>query len=111
MTTRRLITLALLSSVFGTLLGANAMAQGAIWPTKPIRLIVPYPAGGVTDAVARLLAERLALALGQPFIVDNRAGAGGVTGMDAVAKATDGHILALAAISPLMVPPFRDFSG
>lgn len=105
MTTRRLITLALLSSVFGTLLGANAMAQGAIWPTKPIRLIVPYPAGGVTDAVARLLAERLALALGQPFIVDNRAGAGGVTGMDAVAKATDGHILALAAISPLTLLP------
>lgn len=105
MTTRRTATLALLSSVLSTLLGSNAMAQGAIWPTKPIRLIVPYPAGGVTDAVARLLAERLALALGQPFIVDNRAGAGGVTGMDAVAKATDGHILALAAISPLTLLP------
>jgi len=105
MTSRRVATLALLSAVLGPLLGTNATAQGAAWPTKPIRLIVPYPAGGVTDAVARLLAERLALALGQPFIVDNRAGAGGVTGMDAVAKATDGHILALAAVSPLTLLP------
>ncbi len=105
MTTRRTATRALLSSLLSALLGANAMAQGAAWPTKPIRLIVPYPAGGVTDAVSRLLAERLALALGQPFVVDNRAGAGGVTGMDAVAKATDGHMLALAAISPLTLLP------
>lgn len=105
MTTRRTATQALLWPLLGALLGANAMAQGAAWPTKPIRLIVPYPAGGVTDAVSRLLAERLALALGQPFVVDNRAGAGGVTGMDAVAKATDGHMLALAAISPLTLLP------
>ncbi len=105
MTTRRTATQALLWPLLGALLGANAMAQGAAWPTKPIRLIVPYPAGGVTDAVSRLLAERLAQALGQPFVVDNRAGAGGVTGMDAVAKATDGHMLALAAISPLTLLP------
>lgn len=105
MTTRRTVTRTLPSLILGALLGANAMAQGAAWPTKPIRLIVPYPSGGVADAVARMLAERLALALGQPFIVDNRAGAGGVTGMDAVAKATDGHMLALAAISPLTLLP------
>jgi tripartite-type tricarboxylate transporter receptor subunit TctC len=107
MTSRRTATLALLSTAFCTIPGLNipAMAQGVAWPTKPVRLIVPYPAGGVTDAVSRLLAERLALALGQPFVVDNRAGAGGVTGMDAVAKATDGHMLALAAISPLTLLP------
>lgn len=107
MTSRRTAALALLSTAFSAIPGLNtaAMAQGAAWPTKPVRLIVPYPAGGVTDAVSRLLAERLALALGQPFVVDNRAGAGGVTGMDAVAKATDGHMLALAAISPLTLLP------
>lgn len=84
----------------------QAMAAGlGDWPSKPVRLIVPYPAGGVVDAVARPLAERLAAVLGQSVIVDNRAGAGGVSGMDAVAKATDGHMLALAAISPLTLLP------
>lgn len=95
---------AALSATLGTTL--NAMAQSPMpWPSKPIRLIVPYPAGGVADSAARALAERLAVALGQAMIVDNRAGAGGVTGMDAVAKSTDGHMLAFAAISPLTLLP------
>jgi tripartite-type tricarboxylate transporter receptor subunit TctC len=77
----------------------------AAWPTRPVRIVVPYPAGGVNDVVARMFAERLHPLLGQPVIVDNRAGAGGTIGMDAVAKADDGHTLAFAATSPLTLNP------
>jgi tripartite-type tricarboxylate transporter receptor subunit TctC len=72
------------------------------WPAKPITLVVPFPAGGSTDAVARLLAQRLSERLGQQVVVDNRAGAGGNLGTDIVAKATpDGHTLALSTSGPL----------
>ncbi|NML44148.1 tripartite tricarboxylate transporter substrate binding protein [Ramlibacter sp. G-1-2-2] len=81
-----------------------ARAQAA-WPTKPVRIIVPYPAGGVNDVVARMFAERLRPLLGQAIVVDNRAGAGGTIGMDAAAKADDGHTIAFAAISPLTLNP------
>ena len=82
-------------------------AAGAhAWPTKPVRIIVVYPAGGTSDAVVRLIAEQLGPALGQPVVVENRAGAGGSIGMDALAKATpDGHTLGFAAISPLTLNP------
>jgi tripartite-type tricarboxylate transporter receptor subunit TctC len=70
-----------------------------------LKIIVPYPAGGVNDVVARMLAEHLRPLLGQPVVVDNRAGAGGTIGMDAVAKADDNHTLAFAAISPLTLNP------
>src|SRR4029079_15245429 len=70
-----------------------------------LKIIVPYPAGGVNDVVARMLAEHLRPLLGQPVVVDNKAGAGGTIGMDAVAKADDGHTLAFAAISPLTLNP------
>lgn len=83
----------------------QAQSSPTPWPSKAVRLVVPYPAGGVLDGLARALAERLALALGQAVIVDNRASAGGVMGMDTVAKASDGHTLALSAISPLTLLP------
>jgi tripartite-type tricarboxylate transporter receptor subunit TctC len=83
---------------------SRASAQAA-WPNRPLKIVVPYPAGGVNDAVARMLAEELRPLLGQPVVVDNRAGAGGTIGMDAVAKADDGHTLAFAAISPLTLNP------
>ncbi len=83
-------------------LATRAQAQ---WPTRPVKIIVPYPPGGVTDVVARMLADHLRPLLGQPVLVDNRAGAGGTIGMDAIAKAVDGHTLAFAAISPLTLNP------
>jgi tripartite-type tricarboxylate transporter receptor subunit TctC len=82
----------------------RALAQGH-WPSRPVRIVVPYPAGGVNDVVARMFAEKLSPLLGQPVIVDNKAGAGGTIGMDAVAKSDDGHTLAFAAISPLTLNP------
>jgi tripartite-type tricarboxylate transporter receptor subunit TctC len=84
------------------LLAAPAFAQAqsnAPWPSRPIRLIVPFQAGGATDVTARVMAERLGELLGQPMVVDNRAGAGGNIGADFVAKAEpDGHTLLMATI-------------
>ena len=77
-------------------------ALAADWPAKPITLIVPFPAGGSTDALARLIGQRLSEKLGQPVVVDNRAGAGGNLGTDMVAKAApDGYMLALSTSGPL----------
>lgn len=76
------------------------------WPTQALRIIVVYPPGGLSDGVARSLAERLALQLGVPVRVENRAGGGGSVGMQAVARAApDGHTLAFSAVSPLTLRP------
>jgi tripartite-type tricarboxylate transporter receptor subunit TctC len=85
---------------------ALPLAAQPAWPAKPVRIVVAYPAGGVSDAVARVLAEKLALQLGQPVVVENKAGASGAIGMDAVAKAApDGYTLGFSAISPLVLSP------
>ncbi|MFH5923124.1 Bug family tripartite tricarboxylate transporter substrate binding protein [Roseomonas xinghualingensis] len=74
-------------------------AQEAPWPSRPVRLIVPFPAGGTTDLLARILAERLQQRLGVPVVVENRGGAGGSIGADLVAKATpDGYTLLMTTI-------------
>lgn len=83
---------------------ASAQAAGA-WPTRPVRLIVPYAAGGFADTRARLIAEQLGKVLGQPVVVDNRGGAGGVTGTDAIAKSTDGHTFGFGSPGPLVTNP------
>jgi tripartite-type tricarboxylate transporter receptor subunit TctC len=92
-----------------TLVVAAALALPATaqeFPARPVRIIVVYPPGGTSDAVARLLAEKLAPALGQQVLVENRGGAGGAIGMDAMAKsAADGHTVAFGAISPLTLLP------
>ena len=80
----------------------SAFAQA--WPARSVRIVVPFTAGGTTDIIARLVAARLSEALGQQFIVDNRAGAGGVLGMDIVAKAApDGYTVVLGSTSSTAV--------
>ncbi|HEY4370425.1 MAG TPA: tripartite tricarboxylate transporter substrate binding protein [Burkholderiales bacterium] len=79
----------------------SATAQSD-WPSKPVRVIVAFPAGGSSDVVARQVAQHLSTAFGQQFIVDNRAGAAGNIGTDAVAKATpDGYTIGLSTSGPL----------
>lgn len=83
----------------------SAAAQGA-WPARPIRIVVAYPPGGLSDNIARALADKLAAQLGTPVLVENRAGAGGSIGMDAVAKAApDGYSIGFSSISPLALNP------
>lgn len=85
-------------------LGLSVSASAQEYPTKPIRLIVPYAAGGTTDTLSRSYAKALSDILKQPIIVDNKPGAGGNIGVDAVAKAApDGYTLGLAPNGPLAV--------
>jgi tripartite-type tricarboxylate transporter receptor subunit TctC len=102
----------------GVLVGHAAVAQG--FPARPVRLVVPFSAGGPTDAIARLVAARLEAAWGLPVVVENRPGAGGSTGSAVVARAApDGHVLLVTANSHAINPavlrslPFdtmRDFT-
>jgi len=96
-----------ISAFIAALALANAAyAQTPAWPTKPIRIVVPYSAGGPTDLLARQLGQRLTLRLGQPVIIDNKAGAGGTIGVAEVLKAApDGHTLALVAPGPVAGMP------
>jgi tripartite-type tricarboxylate transporter receptor subunit TctC len=83
------------------------MPAGAqTFPSKPVRIIVVYPPGGTSDAVTRFLAEKLSGPLGQQVLVENKGGAGGAIGMDAMAKSpADGHSIAFGAISPVTLLP------
>ncbi len=82
-----------------TPLVSPALAQGEQWPRQPVRIIVPYPAGGSTDVLTRILAERLKEKLGGTWVVENRPGAGGNVGIDAVAKSEpDGHTIGSATV-------------
>ena len=87
---------------------ALPLAAHAAWPDKPIRLVVPYAAGGGADGTARVVAQRLSVALGQQVIIDNRAGGGGVIGADAVAKApADGYTVLFDASAYTVNPSLR----
>jgi tripartite-type tricarboxylate transporter receptor subunit TctC len=86
-----------------------ARAQPApAWPSRTVRIIVPSAAGSPWDPTARLLAERLAPAFGQAFIVENKSGATGMIGMDQVVKATDGHTLGVMFMPHVMIPSLFD---
>ena len=88
-------------SSFPAIVGAQAP-----WPSKPVKIVVPFGAGGGTDALARYWAERLASAFGQPFVVENRGGGSGIIGSEAVAKsAPDGYTLLLSSNSPTVNLP------
>ncbi len=104
-----------------SLIAASAVAQAQAWPERPVRLVVPFPAGGATDLVARVIAQRVSKDIGQQVIVDNKAGASGTIGSGEAAKASaDGYTLLLTtssthAISPHLMPrlpydPIKDFT-
>ena len=87
------------------LLAFDASAQA--WPAKPIRVISPFSAGSTVDLHARLIAAPLSELLGQPVIVENKAGAGGAIGLDAVAKAApDGYTIGIGTTGPMSINPY-----
>ncbi len=95
----------ILPAVFALFVASAAQAQN--YPDRPIRLIAPFPAGGLADVLARAVGDEMSKTLGQPVIVENRAGAGGNTGADAVAKAApDGYTLLMASAGILTANPF-----
>jgi tripartite-type tricarboxylate transporter receptor subunit TctC len=99
--------------MLGLLLGAGAclasgaaLAQPAAYPTRPVRVIVPFTPGGTTDIFARLVGEKLSQSLGQQFVIENRGGAGGNIGTDAVAKAEpDGYMLVMGTVGTHAINP------
>ena len=103
---RNVCRVALLSFVLG---GTATAALAQAYPNKPIKLIVPFAPGGFTDVVARILGQKLSVSLGQPFVIENKAGAGSTIGTDFVAKAApDGYTLVMVStthvISPAIYP-------
>jgi tripartite-type tricarboxylate transporter receptor subunit TctC len=99
---------------------ASAQTAEAVYPSKPVRIVVPYPPGGPNDVIARVVAQRLTESLRQPFIIDNRPGATGMTGTNAVAKSpADGYTLLVSASVHVIYPaifrqlpfdPIKDFA-
>ena len=103
---RRKLVAAIVALSTISLAGAASGQSAGAWPERPIRLVVPYPPGGSTDPVARLLAADIAPRLGQPVIVDNKAGADGAIAASEVAKAApDGYTMLMATNSPMSVVP------
>ena len=108
---------AVLGAAAGLVSAGQARAQG--WPSRPVRIVSPFAPGGSSDGPARFLAERLMPVLGQPVVVENRAGAGSLVGTAYVAQSTDGHTLLLGSMSHVVNPlihsqisydPMRDFA-
>lgn len=96
---------ALLAALAALCAAPTAYAQPAPWPSRPVRMVVPFPPGGPTDAVARVLAERMSRSLGQPIPVENRSGANGNIGNEAVAKAAPDGYTVLYNTSSIALSP------
>lgn len=92
--------------LFGLFLLLPSLAAAQNFPAKPIKLIVPFPAGGPNDIIARVIGQRMSELAGQPVLIDNRGGQGGVLGTDAVAKsAPDGYTIAISSAGALAISP------
>ncbi|MBC7803996.1 MAG: tripartite tricarboxylate transporter substrate binding protein [Candidatus Parcubacteria bacterium] len=97
------------SSLAALLLGSlfTLTAHAQPWPSKPVKMVVPFTAGGSTDTVARIMSEKLSTRLGQPVIVENKAGAGGAVGSDLVAKSpADGYTFLVGTSSTMAIAPW-----
>src|ERR1700726_3153625 len=94
-----------------SMLLSPALAAAEDFPSKPIRLIVPFPAGGPNDIIARVVGQRMSELARQPVVIDNRGGQGGVLGTDAVAKAApDGYTIAISSAGALAISPSMERS-
>jgi len=110
-TAERLATF-LAASVTVFVWAISGLAQAQTWPSRPIRILVPFQAGGSSDLSGRLVAQRMQEVLGQPVVVENRAGAGGTIATEAVAKASpDGYTLLLAVGGPVVIAPLLQKTG
>jgi tripartite-type tricarboxylate transporter receptor subunit TctC len=89
--------------LFAIALALPLSAWTQAYPSKPVRVVVPYPPGSTPDLIGRTLAERLQASMGQPFVVENRSGAGGNIGAEAVAKAADPHVLLIGGNGPVAI--------
>ena len=107
MKTMRLIFVYLvIAGAFSFTASAAAQDRQAVFPVRPVKIVVPYPPGNTPDTLARSVASQLGDAFGQPFVVDNRPGAGGVVAVDFVAKSLpDGHTLLLGDPGPIVITP------
>ena len=101
---RRTLFNAAAAALLCTLTSPAALAQA--WPSQPVKIIVPTGAGSSLDLIVRLMSDKLAARWGQPVVVENRAGAGGMLGVDIAAKATDGHTIAIGFNGPLAYAPY-----
>lgn len=94
----------LLAATAAAVLPLTSFAQTA-WPTRPVKIVVPFAPAGTTDILARALAPELSKAFGQPFVIENKPGAGGNLGADLVAKSTDGHTLLMGTVGTHAINP------
>jgi len=96
----------IISAALAGALAISAPAQAQSWPTRPVKVILPYAPGGATDQLGRPWADKLGQAFGQQFVIENRGGASGMIGAEAAAKSTpDGYTFLLTPNAPLSVLP------
>jgi tripartite-type tricarboxylate transporter receptor subunit TctC len=103
---RRSLFAALLIAALLIAAALPAASQTPAWPSKPVRIVVPAPAGSSLDIIVRAMSDKLSARWAQPVVVENKAGAGGMLGMDAVAKASDGHTFGIGFNGPVAFAPF-----